>query len=72
MIDNGSRVRLVIAGVFDGIAGRQGNKLAFLPNRAGSRPSAVKGGIMDGVPVRLVTTKDAEGPFWTSRFEVIS
>lgn len=71
MIDNGRRVRLVIDGVFDGMCGVQGNKLAFRPNRAGKKPWLVKGGLLDGVPVFLDTTKDEVGPFWTARFEVM-
>jgi len=72
VIDNGRQAHLVIAGVFDGTAGVQGNKLSFLPNLAGSQPGQVRGGLLDGQAIRLSTTKDATGPFWTSRFEVIS
>lgn len=49
----------------------QAGYLAFIPNRAGARPDAVRGGLLDGMPVRLTTTKDAVGPFWTARYEVI-
>lgn len=72
MIDNGKRLPLIIDGVFDGMAGVQGDKLAFLPNRAGKRPNAVKGGILDGKPVLFAATKDAVGPFWTARFKEIA
>jgi hypothetical protein len=71
MINNGRRAHLVIAGVFDGMAGVQGNAVAFAPNRAGGSPGRVKGGILDGEPVLLSTTKDEFGPFWTSHFRVI-
>lgn len=68
-IDNGRRARLEIAGVFEGEAGVQGNRVSFLPNRSTARPESVKGGMLDGKPVKLVTTKEATGPFYTSRFE---
>jgi hypothetical protein len=67
--DNGHLAHLVIDGVHDGTCGVQGNKLAFRRNRRGKRPETVKGGLLDGRPVRLDTTKDEVGPFWTSRFE---
>lgn len=70
-IENGRRAHLEIAGVFDGTAGVQGARASFLPNRSTARPESVKGGMLDGVPVRLVTTKDESGPFYTARFEVI-
>jgi hypothetical protein len=70
-IDNGRRGRLVISGVFEGMAGVQGNNLSFLPNRRGSRPEAVRGATLDGKPIRLASIKDQVGPFWTARFEVI-
>lgn len=70
-IENGSRARLEIAGVFDGIAGVQGNRASFLPNRTTARPESVKGGMLDGKPVRLSTTREQEGPFYVARFEVI-
>jgi hypothetical protein len=72
MIDNGERLRLVIDGVFDGMAGVQGNQLAFMPNRGKKRPHEAKGAILDGKPIFLRTmTKDTVGPFWTARFEEI-
>ncbi|WP_313534390.1 hypothetical protein [Sphingomonas sp.] len=70
-IENGSRVQLEIAGVFDGIAGLQGNKVSFLPNRTTARPESVKGGMLGGKPVLLTTTKEGEGPYYVARFEVI-
>lgn len=71
IIDNGRRVRLIIDQVFDGMAGELGGKLAFIPNRAGARPHAAKGALLDGVPVRIFPIKDASGPFWSARYEVI-
>ncbi|WP_066723564.1 hypothetical protein [Sphingomonas pituitosa] len=70
-IDNGYRARLEIAGVFDGIAGVQGNKASFAPNRSTARPESVKGGLLDGKPVLLTTAKDETGPLYTTRFQVI-
>jgi len=70
-IDNGYRARLEIAGVFEGIAGVQGNRASFAPNRSTARPESVKGGLLDGKPVLLTTTKDETGPLYTARFQVI-
>lgn len=70
MINNGRRAHLVIAGVFDGMAGVQGSVVAFAPNRAGGNPGRVKGGVLDGVPVMLDSRKDEDGPFWTAHFRV--
>lgn len=69
MIISGRRADLVIEGVFDGKAGVQGNQLAFVPNRGGANPASVKGGTLDGSPIRLVSRRDASGLFWTARFE---
>lgn len=71
IIDNGRRGRLIIDKVFDGWAGVQGNRVSFLPAPGAARPNTVKGGMLDGRPVLLTTTKDALGPFWTARFTVI-
>lgn len=71
-VDNGRRVRLIIPGVFDGWAGVQGNKASFIPNRLGSRPEAIKGGMLDGQPVLLWTTKEEGGRIYTARFEEIA
>lgn len=70
-IDNGRRARLEIAGVFEGTAGVQGNCASFMPNRSTARPESVKGGLLDGKPVLLTTTKDVAGPLYTARFQVI-
>ena len=70
-VDNGRRVRLEIAGVFEGIAGVQGNRATFVPNRSSARPEAVKGGLLDGKPVLLTTAKEADGPMYVARFQVI-
>jgi hypothetical protein len=72
VIDNGRRSRLIIAGVFDGMAGVVGNRLAFMPNQFDRRPDLARGGLLDGQPIRITPQKDAEGPFWSSRFEVLS
>lgn len=70
-IENGSRARLEIAGVFEGWAGVQGNRVSFLPNRTAARPESVKGGMLDGKPVLLATAREGSGPFYVARFEVI-
>ena len=70
-VDNGRRVRLEIAGVFEGLAGVQGNRASFVPNRSSARPESVKGGILDGQNVRLVTTRDGDGPVYIARFQVM-
>jgi hypothetical protein len=72
VIDNGRRGRLIIAGVFDGIAGVVGNRLAFVPNRFDRRPDLARGGVLDDQPIMIAPQKDPEGPFWSSRFEVLS
>ena len=71
-IDNGRRVPLEIEGVFSGLAGVRGPFVSFIPNRAGKRADAARGGILDGKPVTLDPMKDPTGPFWTSRFEVLA
>ena len=69
-IDKGARETLAIPGVHEGMAGVAGAFVSFVPNLGGS-PASARVGSLAGVPVRLSPTKDAEGPFWTSRFEVI-
>lgn len=71
IIDNGERRPLVIDGVFEGIAGVAGAFVSFVPNRAARDPAKVRAGVLAGVPVFLAPVKDAEGPFWTSRYEVV-
>jgi len=71
IVDNGSRQPLVIEGVFEGLAGVAGAFVSFIPNRAGRAPGAASGGLLNGVAVLLRPMKDAEGPFWTARYEVI-
>lgn len=70
IVDNGSRRRLIIDGVFEGMAGVAGAFVSFIPNRSGRAPGSARAGLLAGVPVLLRPTKDAEGPFWTSRYEV--
>ena len=53
IIDNGRQVRLVIDGVFDGMAGLSRGVVAFVPNRSGRGPEEARGGLLDGEPVRL-------------------
>jgi uncharacterized phiE125 gp8 family phage protein len=52
-IDNGRRVRLIIAGLFDGEAGESQGVLAFIPNRKPKRARFARDGELDGAPVRL-------------------
>lgn len=71
IIDNGDRVPLEIDGVFSGIAGVAGGFVSFIPNRRGIAPARATEGLLAGVRVTLAPKKDSEGPFWTSRFEVV-
>ena len=71
IIDNGERLPLIIDGVFEGVAGVAGAFVSFIPNRVGRNPAKATGGILGGVPVFLAPVKDAEGPFWTARYEVV-
>ena len=72
IIDNGRRARLIIAGVFDGMAGVSRGLVAFIPNRAGNKPEMARGAILDGDPVRLSDVQKAEGgPAYTARYQVI-
>lgn len=70
IIDNGSQQRLEIDGVFEGMAGVAEGFVSFVPNRGPKAPGDARGGMLNGVPVRLTPTKDPTGPFWTARFEV--
>lgn len=72
IIDNGERKALSIEGVFEGMAGVSGAHVSFVPNRFSRRPDTARAGVLAGVPVLLVTTKDIDGPFWTARFEVMA
>lgn len=72
IVDNGRRARLIIAGIFDGMAGVSRGQVAFVPNRAGAKPEMARGGILDGDPVRLSDVqKAAAGPSYTARYQVI-
>lgn len=71
IIDNGYSAKLEIAGVIDGTCGVQGNEISFIPNRPGSKPESVRGGLLDGKPVRLRTTKAETGPFYIAIFELL-
>lgn len=53
-VDNGRRVRLIVDGLFDGMAGEADGVVAFMPNRFSMRPEAARGGLMDDQPVLLV------------------
>jgi hypothetical protein len=54
IVDNGKQRRLIIAGLFDGIAGEQNGVLAFIPNLKGKRASEVRRGVLDEQPVHLM------------------
>lgn len=68
-IDNGQKVELEIAGVFVGTAGMAGGYVSFVPN-LGRRPNKVVSAVIDGESAVLWPVKDAEGPFWTARYEI--
>jgi hypothetical protein len=72
-IDNGRQRRLVVSGVFDGVAGESNGALAFIPNRAGKRPQDARGGLLDGEPVllTLVTAPGPKSPFCVVRYRVL-
>lgn len=70
IIDNGTRVTLIIEGVFNGMAGVSGAYVSFVPNM-GVRAPRVATGVLNGVPVRLMPKKDPSGPFYTGRYEAI-
>ncbi|MBM3926955.1 MAG: hypothetical protein FJ335_00625 [Sphingomonadales bacterium] len=72
IVDCGSRLRLDIDGVFSGTAGVADGRVSFVPNRFGKSPAQARAGVLDGVAVTLAPVKDATGPFWTSRYEVLS
>ncbi|WP_174291012.1 hypothetical protein [Sphingomonas bacterium] len=67
IIDNGRQVRLVIDGVFDGLAGLSRGKVAFVPNKSGKPPEQAVAGIIDDEPVRLVIAIEGKGPFYAGR-----
>lgn len=71
IIDNGQRRRLVIDGIFEGMAGVAAGYVSFVPNMGARAPTRGTRGELDGVPIRLAPKKDASGPFYTSRYEVI-
>ena len=71
IVDNGERKRLEIPGVFSGMAGVAGPFVSFIPNRRGKEPEDASGATLEGVPVVLKPVKEASGPFWTSRYEVV-
>lgn len=73
MIDNGRQRRLVIAGLFDGIAGESDGLLAFIPNRSGKRPQEVRGGLLDDQPISLtlVAAPAPKRPFCSFRYRVL-
>lgn len=72
IIDNGTLHRLLIPGVFTGEVGAVRGVVAFVPNSARIDPAKALVGTLDDQVVRLAPRKDAEGPFWTSTYEVIT
>lgn len=73
-IDNGRQRRLVVADIFDGMAGESGGLLAFIPNRPGRRVQQARGAILDGEPVllTLVSAPGPRSPFATFRYQVLA
>jgi hypothetical protein len=65
-IDNGRRVRLIVAGLFDGEAGESQGVLAFIPNRKGKRARYAREGELAGQRVGLVFIGE-DGPFVSFR-----
>jgi hypothetical protein len=74
IIDNGRRRRLVVSGVFDGMCGESEGLLSFIPNLAGKKPEAARGGLLDGEPIALtiVRTPDRKNPFVTAEYRLLS
>lgn len=72
IIDNGRRVRLIIAGLFDGQAGESDGVVSFIPNRSGTRPASARGALLDGAPVFLTLREGptAGAPFCTYSWRV--
>lgn len=70
IVDNGRRRQLVVAGLFDGLAGESGGVLSFIPNRSGKRASDVRAGLLEGDPVflELVTGATVDPSFVTFRY----
>jgi hypothetical protein len=66
IVDNGSRARLVVPGVFDGIAGVMGSELAFIPTGA-MKADGVRVGLLDGKPVSL-NIRRGEGGFYIAQW----
>lgn len=69
MINNGTRARLVIDGIFDGTVGVQGNQVAFVPPVAIKRPGVPLGALLDGAPVLIRPRKDPNSMFWIATVE---
>lgn len=68
-IDNGRRVRLIVDGLFDGMAGEAGGIVAFVPNRHATRPESARGGLMDGEPVLLeIDVRRSDGRIFSYRW----
>lgn len=59
-IDNGRSVNLTIHRLYDGLAMEVGGRVVFRP-QAGADPRAARGGIMDGVPLRVVDVREEAG-----------
>lgn len=71
IIDNGTRETLVIDGVYNGMAGVAGAFVSFVPV-VPERLRTVVSGTLAGVRVLLWPVKDADGPFWTARYQVVA
>jgi hypothetical protein len=71
IVDNGERQRLIIPGVFDGLAGVARGRVAFVPNQDRIEPGKAKVGVLNDEAVRLSPRREPVGPFWTSTYEVM-
>lgn len=66
-IDNGRQRRLIVPGVFDGIAGESEGLLAFIPDRNGKPARYARLGTLDGEQVALSYVAENK-PFVTFRY----
>lgn len=71
-IDNGEWRHLVIAGVFDGLAGLSRGVLAFIPTQPNRKVESARAGTLDGEPVRLTIERDGDGPVYLAKFEPLT
>lgn len=72
IVDNGTRLPLVIRGIFDGDCGVSRGVVSFRPT-AGVVPKASHGALLDGEPVLLTDiASDGDGLSFTARWRTLS